>query len=73
TYVPAEIPQALSRRIGSGSTELWTVRDAKHNLARQAEPEAYDKRLVDFFSQMNVNGSAKVPQVQRDCRPATMT
>jgi pimeloyl-ACP methyl ester carboxylesterase len=53
TYVPTEIARSLCRRIGqgAGSATVCLVKGAKHNLARQVDPAAYDKRLVDFFNE----------------------
>lgn len=58
TYVNPDIAKTLRRRIGGDNAELWIVKEAKHNVARQVDPDAYDNRLVEFFSQM----SAAQPQ-----------
>lgn len=50
TYVLPEITRALCERMRPGCRDLWVVPGAKHNLARQADPEAYDRRLASFFA-----------------------
>ena len=52
TYVSPEISEQMRRRIGEDCRPVWTVPKAKHNMARQVVPEAYDQTLVDFFSTM---------------------
>ena len=54
TYVHLDIPNNLSRRIGADQSEVWVVEGAKHNMARDVDAHAYDSKLVDFFSQLNV-------------------
>ncbi len=54
TYVHLEIPNNLSRRIGAERSQVWVVEGAKHNLARQVDPDAYDSKLVDFFSYLDL-------------------
>ncbi len=53
TYVHPEISSMLFNRIGRDHATLWMVEGAKHNVARQVDPEAYDNRLVDFFSRLS--------------------
>jgi uncharacterized protein len=48
-YVHPEIGRKLCRKIG-GSAEMWIVPKAKHNRAREAAPQDYDRRLVEFFT-----------------------
>ena len=52
TYVLPEITEVLCQRIGRNCKGVWVVPQAKHNMARQVEPIAYDRRLVEFFSQL---------------------
>lgn len=49
-YVRPEIAASLHDGIGEDAAELWMVPDARHNGARQADQEAYDRHLVEFFS-----------------------
>ncbi len=53
SYVPQQIPEAMAARIGGSQCELWIVRKAKHNRARNVDPATYDSRLVAFFSPEN--------------------
>lgn len=52
TYVMPEVAQKIAQRIGQPNA-LWMVEKAKHNLARSVNPDEYDHRLVDFFSQLD--------------------
>lgn len=52
TYVLAEVAEELVRLIGQPEA-LWTVPKAKHNLARGVNPAEYDRRLVEFFSNLD--------------------
>lgn len=49
-YVRPEIAQSLHEGLGLNSAELWMVPKARHNGARQADEEGYDRRLTEFFS-----------------------
>ena len=49
TYVPATIHEEMKNRVNSDRCTLWTVPKAKHNLAREIDPEDYDKRVLKFF------------------------
>jgi pimeloyl-ACP methyl ester carboxylesterase len=60
TYVQPDIAKSLARSIGQNAAELWIVKGAKHNVARQIDPAAYDRRLVDFFNQ-----TAALPPVEK--------
>lgn len=51
-YVDPEIVNEMAQQIGPSCREVWVVPDAKHNMARQVQPEEYDRRLVEFFSQL---------------------
>lgn len=51
TYVPCESSIRIRKRIGGDST-VWLVPRARHNLARQTNPQEYDKRIVDLFLNM---------------------
>jgi pimeloyl-ACP methyl ester carboxylesterase len=48
-YVPPTVTQGIARRIGSHCA-VWTAPEAKHNQARDAAREEYDRRIVEFFS-----------------------
>ena len=50
-YVVPEITQELSKSIGGNQQEVWFVEGAKHNMARHADAEEYDDRLVAFFTE----------------------
>jgi pimeloyl-ACP methyl ester carboxylesterase len=52
TYVLPEISEALFQYFPQGSSQRWLARTAKHNLAREVDAEEFDRRLVEFFSQM---------------------
>jgi pimeloyl-ACP methyl ester carboxylesterase len=52
TYVLPEISESLLQTFPQGSTQRWAVRGAKHNMAREVNAEEFDRRLVEFFSQM---------------------
>jgi len=60
TYVPVEIVQLLGRAIGGENYEVWVAPDARHNGARLVDPETFDRRLVDFFSEMTVAATPSV-------------
>jgi pimeloyl-ACP methyl ester carboxylesterase len=65
TYVLPEVSQKMVNRIGKPEA-LWMVEKAKHNLARSVDPVEYDRRLVEFFSQLDrpfnaVSGSSASP------------
>lgn len=68
TYVLADVAQGLVRLIGQPQA-LWTVAKAKHNLARSVNPAEYDRRLVEFFMNLDQpaeseNNSAATQSVQ---------
>jgi uncharacterized protein len=48
-YVPSAVTERIARGIGT-SCSVWTVPEAKHNQARDAAREEYDRRIVEFFS-----------------------
>ena len=50
TYVLPEMTRTLCERIPAGCRQFWAVPGAKHNMARQADPNAYDRRLAGFFA-----------------------
>jgi alpha-beta hydrolase superfamily lysophospholipase len=52
TYVLPEVSQEIVRLLGQPDA-LWMVQKAKHNLARSVDPEAYDRRLLAFFDQLD--------------------
>jgi pimeloyl-ACP methyl ester carboxylesterase len=52
TYVLPEISETLFERFPQATSRRWLVKTAKHNMAREVDPEEFDRRLVDFFSQM---------------------
>lgn len=71
-YVRPEIATALHEGLGPDSAELWMVPKARHNGARQADEEGYDRRLIEFFSALvpaqsddAVGESASVSEVLR--------
>jgi pimeloyl-ACP methyl ester carboxylesterase len=54
TYVLPEISESLFQSFPQGSSQRWLARTAKHNMAREVDAEEFDRRLVEFFSQMVV-------------------
>jgi pimeloyl-ACP methyl ester carboxylesterase len=52
TYVLPEISESLFERFPQATSRRWLVKTAKHNMAREVDPEEFDRRLVEFFSQM---------------------
>jgi uncharacterized protein len=61
TYVLPEISEALFQSFPQGSSQRWAARTAKHNMAREVDPDAFDRRLVEFFSQMAVSTRQTAP------------
>lgn len=51
-YVHSDVTRELQRRIKSSSAKIWHVPRAKHNQARATAGAEYDRRLTDFFSQL---------------------
>ena len=51
-YVLPEGARTLEQGIGSDQTTLWVVPGARHNQAREAAAETYDRKLVEFFEQL---------------------
>ncbi|MCP4505392.1 MAG: alpha/beta fold hydrolase [Fuerstiella sp.] len=51
SYVPPESSTRIQKRIG-GNSKVMFVPGAKHNSARKANPQDYDKRVVDLFLNM---------------------
>ena len=47
-----EISEALFQRFPQANSRRWLVKTAKHNMAREVDPEEFDRRIVEFFSQM---------------------
>ena len=66
TYVLPEISETLFERFPQATSRRWLVKTAKHNLAREVDPEEFDGRIVEFFSQMvprpSVPRSSAVPK-----------
>jgi pimeloyl-ACP methyl ester carboxylesterase len=52
TYVLPEISESLFQSFPQGSSQRWVVRTAKHNMAREVDSHEFDRRIVEFFSQM---------------------
>ena len=52
TYVLPEISETLFQSFPQGTSERWAMRTAKHNMAREVDPDAFDRHVVEFFSQM---------------------
>lgn len=53
TYVFPEVTRHQHARTGQDDSTVWIVPEAKHNMSRQAGPLEYDRRLVEFFSQLD--------------------
>jgi pimeloyl-ACP methyl ester carboxylesterase len=49
-YVIPSMTYNLHARTGHAASGVWIVPEAKHNMARGADPAEYDRRLVEFFS-----------------------
>jgi uncharacterized protein len=52
TYVLPEISETLFERFPQATSRRWLVKTAKHNMAREVDPEEFDRRMVEFFLQM---------------------
>ncbi len=52
TYVLPDITESLYQYFPQTTTQRWTVRGAKHNMAREVDAAEFDRRIVEFFSQM---------------------
>jgi uncharacterized protein len=61
TYVLTDISESLFHSFPQGSTARWTVRNAKHNMAREVDAQEFDRRIVEFFSQMIDSGHSAAP------------
>lgn len=57
-YVRPEITERLCRLAGQPASQIWTVPDAKHNMARQDDPAEYDRRVSQFFCK-TINSSPR--------------
>ena len=62
TYVLPEISEALFEKFPQATSRRWLVKTAKHNLAREVDPEEFDRRVVDFFSQLAPRPAASVSE-----------
>jgi uncharacterized protein len=51
-YVHPDVARELQRRIHSPQAQIWQVPSAKHNRARDVAGAEYDRRLADFFAQI---------------------
>lgn len=71
-YVRPEIAHSLHESLNGESTELWMVEKARHNGARQADPESYDQRLVELFNSLSATPieepTTDKPQVSKSLR-----
>jgi fermentation-respiration switch protein FrsA (DUF1100 family) len=61
TYVLPEISETLFERFPHANSKRWLVKTAKHNLARDVDPEEFDRRIVEFFSQLAPRPAAPQP------------
>lgn len=61
-YVQPALALQLAERIGGTATTVWVVPDAKHNLARQLVPSAYDAQIVAFFENAFLLSDSRLPQ-----------
>jgi len=48
-YVFSDIARLLREKTGHDDACQWIVPNAKHNAARQTQPDAYDSRLIEFY------------------------
>jgi pimeloyl-ACP methyl ester carboxylesterase len=61
TYVLPDITESLFQYFPQTTTQRWTVRGAKHNMAREVDTEEFDRRIVEFFSQMSATAQEATP------------
>ncbi|MCC7293134.1 MAG: alpha/beta fold hydrolase [Phycisphaerales bacterium] len=59
SYIPTAQSQLLYDS-AYGPKQLWIVPNAKHNLSALAEPEAYQRRVIDFLDE-HLYGVSPVP------------
>jgi uncharacterized protein len=52
TYVLPEISETLFEHFPQAGRRRWLAKTAKHNMAREVDAAEFDRRLVDFFSEM---------------------
>lgn len=64
TYVLPEVSKEITRLAGQPDT-LWMVANAKHNLARAVDPAEYDRRLTEFFLQLEQPSPGRTAATQR--------
>lgn len=57
SYVPLEVIEQVVDGCGQDRSNLWRVPGAKHNQARDVDPDGFDKRAIELFSDrpQNVN------------------
>lgn len=53
TYVIPRITRSLFARTGQDEFGIWIIPGAKHNMGRQVATDEYDRRLIEFFSQLD--------------------
>ena len=56
SFVKSEILRQMQDALGDTCEEMWVVPKAKHNGARNIAPEEYDRKLIEFFSEMSPFG-----------------
>ena len=52
TFVLPEVSETLFQRFPQATSRRWLVKTAKHNMAREVDPDEFDRRIVEFFSQL---------------------
>ena len=65
-YVPPAVAEAMCGYIGGERQSVWLVPEAGHNLARDVDPETYDRRLAAFFNEF-LRAAAPEPAVAERC------
>jgi fermentation-respiration switch protein FrsA (DUF1100 family) len=52
TYVLPEVSETLFKAFPKSSA-YWLAKGAKHNMARETDPTEYDRRIIEFFSELS--------------------
>jgi len=69
TYVLPEISDTLFQSFPQESSQRWLVDFAKHNMAREVDPAEFDRRIVEFFSQMVPAAGRSASHAKRQGEP----
>lgn len=55
SYVPLDVICGVLAETGHDESRLWRVKSAKHNMARDVDPDGFDRRAVNLFGQVRVH------------------